>query len=67
MTLIERMYLTLKSSAPCRCQYERNSAGVPVWFKNEDGGIGRKLILQCSPCRVIEEYEREQRALEATT
>lgn len=41
----------------CTCDYERNSAGVPLWFPMEGGGIGRKLIHQCSRCAARSEYE----------
>jgi hypothetical protein len=44
-------------SAGCRCEYERNGAGVPVWYPNEAGGIGRKLIKRCSRCLALEAYE----------
>jgi hypothetical protein len=50
------LYLTART-AGCRCEYERNGSGVPVWFKDDAGGIGRKLIKQCSRCVGIESYE----------
>src|ERR1700679_2483611 len=41
----------------CTCDLERNSAGVPVWFPMEGGGIGRKLTRRCSRCVAKEMYE----------
>ena len=43
-------------SAGCRCEFERNASGVPVWFPNEGGGIGRKLTHLCSRCAAIAAY-----------
>jgi hypothetical protein len=44
-------------TAGCQCQYERNSAGVPVWFPMEGGGLGRKLTHRCGRCIAKEMYE----------
>lgn len=49
-------------TAGCLCQYERNSAGVPVWFPTEAGGLGRKLIKRCSRCIAIEAHETAVKA-----
>lgn len=56
-TLIHRLYLALKAF-PCRCAYERNTKGVPLWSP-VDGGVGieRRLISKCSRCTATEEYE----------
>jgi hypothetical protein len=57
MTLIEQMYLALKSVG-CRCEYAR-IAGVPVWAKAGEAGIARTRLSQCSLCAARERYERE--------
>jgi len=58
--LTHRMYLMIKASQ-CRCEYERNAAGVPVWYASADGsGLVRKLIKLCSRCELIADYEAEQ-------
>jgi hypothetical protein len=54
--LEQQLYLSLKAT-PCRCEYERNSRGVPTWHPKEGGGIERKLIKKCSKHVAEEEYE----------
>lgn len=54
--LADALYLVARS-AGCRCEYARNTAGVPLWFPNDAGGIGRKLIKRCSRCVAKEAYE----------
>lgn len=49
-------------SAGCRCEYERNAAAVPVWFPDDHGGIGRKLIHRCSRCEAIDAYREAAQA-----
>jgi hypothetical protein len=44
-------------NAGCRCDYERNSAGIPMWFPVEGGGIARKLIRRCSKCIAVDVYD----------
>jgi hypothetical protein len=55
--VITAEHYQLARIAGCRCSYERNSSGVPVWYPNEAGGIGRRLIKQCSRCHAIELFE----------
>jgi len=43
--------------AGCRCEYERNAAGVPVWYPAEGGGIERRLLKRCSKCEAVAAYE----------
>jgi hypothetical protein len=50
------MYFALRAM-PCRCEYQRNPANVPMWFPAEDGGIERRQIQQCSRCAAIDIYE----------
>lgn len=50
-------------SAGCRCEFERTKGGVPIWFPDDHGGIGRKLIKRCSRCIALERYDE---ALELT-
>ena len=44
-------------TAGCRCEFERNRAGVPLWFPNDAGGIGRKLVKRCSRCVALDLYQ----------
>jgi hypothetical protein len=44
-------------TAGCICEFERNAAGVPMWFPTEGDGIARKLIKRCSRCKAIEMHE----------
>jgi hypothetical protein len=53
--LAAQLYPAAKS-AGCRCEYERNGAGVPVWYPAE-GGLERRLIQRCSRCVAILAYE----------
>jgi hypothetical protein len=53
--IAERLYPVAMRSG-CLCEYERAKGGVPMWFPMEGGGIGRKLIKQCSRCVVDELY-----------
>lgn len=41
----------------CTCEYERTKPGVPMWFPDSAGGIGRKLIKQCSRCAALDEFK----------
>lgn len=51
---IERqLYLSLKS-AMCRCQFERDKLGVPVW---SGVPLGRVQIFKCTRCVAVDEYE----------
>lgn len=51
--IADRLYASLKSM-PCRCQYERNSAGVPLWTGVP---IERRLVHHCSKCKAMDMYE----------
>ena len=53
MTLERQLYLSLKGQ-PCRCQYERDKRGVPIW---EGIPLARKLISRCTRCVAVEDYE----------
>jgi hypothetical protein len=52
----EALYPVARISG-CRCDYERNAAGVPIWFKNDAGGIGRRLLKRCSRCVALDLFE----------
>ncbi len=54
--LTRQLYLALKAM-PCRCAYERNAQGVPLWTKESGGKLTRRLIQQCSRCQAVDEYE----------
>lgn len=58
--LAEELYLPLKVS-PCRCQYERNAAGVPLWSGEP---IERRRTYHCGRCKALDAYE--EAAAEAT-
>jgi hypothetical protein len=53
---IADMLALVARTAGCRCEYERNGAGVPIWFPNEAGGIERRLIKRCGRCVALETY-----------
>jgi hypothetical protein len=59
--------LPIIRTAGCRCEYERSSAGVPIWYPMEGGGIGRKLIRRCGPCIAREAFEAAIEAEAAAT
>lgn len=63
--IADALYLAARTAGD-RCEYERNRAGVPLWFQNSAGGIGRKLITRCSRCTALNMYE-EAAGLELTT
>lgn len=49
--LLLQMYLALHAM-PCRCVYERNALGVPVWVGND-----RVLVEQCSRHKATDAFE----------
>lgn len=57
--LIARMYRALKTRQ-CTCSFERNAAGVPIWYPSAGGASKRKLIQQCPRCALCAEYEAMQ-------
>lgn len=56
-TLIPRMVQVLRIYGRCVCQFERNAAGVPVWYPSEGGGIERRLVRECSVCLLLREFD----------
>jgi len=54
--LLNQLYLVAKSSG-CRCDFQRTGSGVPQWFPDSGGGIGRKLVRLCARCQAIAAYE----------
>jgi hypothetical protein len=51
-----RLALALKSM-PCRCEYARNTRGVPTWTLPGDGGPHeRTLTKECSRCVALKMY-----------
>ena len=58
---IAALLYSVAKTAGDRCEYERNAAGVPIWYLNpESNQLERKLITKCSRCIALESYEATQ-------
>ena len=54
---LARMLYPVAVTAGCRCEYERNGAGVPTWYPTEVGVIERRLVQRCSKCLAVDAYK----------
>lgn len=55
-SIAAQLHASLKAM-PCRCDFLRNAAGVPLWFPVDGGGIDRRLTRQCSRCAALDLYD----------